>query len=797
MKKSLSLLVAIAMVFSMFATLVSAAETQTAGQKLQDLGIIKGTSNGLDEDKEWLRKDVTVLLARLYQVEDAARNHANTHGFTDVDSKGYNGFISWAKENDYFKGLSTTKFGPNDAITNQQFAQVLLRVLKVDVEYSEAFEKAVELKLISADLNKTDAAVRGDIYESLVTALDYKIDGKKLGTILGLKGYEVADVEVVKASATNSKTVVVEFNQEVKDVVASNFVVTNADGAVQVIESVSTSAETVTIKLADSLSNGKEYTVTATGVVSKDGEQTQKEESAANFTYTATAPVSVEIATKTVGYGDTVKYVVKDAKGNDITPDIAAGNISVASSDQNVIGSDLKAKNLGTAVGYSVVNVTVIIDDEGNTIETGNIAIKVQPTVNEVNGITELTLGDLGKDAVTSIFEKTSGVFDFKVVDKNNGDIAKADLAKVTFKSSNPTVLVVDSSTGVVNAIKTGSSTVTLTVEYNGKTVSKSVVITVKNEAKLSGLDVSATATKLVIGAKDSAGADLTETVKATVKDQYNDAFKAAAGEKVSVTATKSGVVTLNGVALGSTAQEVTINADGVAELTFAIDASVTDAATTVVKVTKGTFSKTIAVSVVKPAALSGYTVEVSATKLDLSGKSNAQDPNALDDKSAVVKVYAKDVNGNKIGEITTGVVVSQANENGGAVNVSGTTITPNEVGTEVVTVSVNGVKVGTYTITVVNTNATLTKVVQVKNAVTFDGVNLAAQLFGTDKNGGAFVGYDQYGEKIAFASGDYVIYSSNQAIIKNDLTAGGSTGSVLLTVVSKDSVYTITVKVN
>jgi len=184
MKKSLSLLVAIAMVFSMFATLVS-ADTESAGEKLLKTGIIKGTNEGLEEGSEWLRQDVTVLIARLLNKVDEAEAHANTHGFEDLDSKFYNGYVSWAKENNFFIGKSATKFGTGESITNQEFATVLLRVFNSlqgvteEVDYSSAFETAVELGLANKDLDPKANAIRGDIYVSLVSALDYKINGKK------------------------------------------------------------------------------------------------------------------------------------------------------------------------------------------------------------------------------------------------------------------------------------------------------------------------------------------------------------------------------------------------------------------------------------------------------------------------------------------------------------------------------------------------------------------------------------------------------------------------------------------
>lgn len=793
MKKSLSLLVAIAMVFSMFATLVSAADEKTAGQKLQDLGVINGTANGLDEDKEWKRQDITILLSRLLQVEEQAKAHANTHGFEDVNTSAYNGFISWAKTNGYFTGKTETVFGINESITNAQFAAVLLRVLKVDVSYEEAFAKAVELKLVAEDAVATDAAVRGDIYVSLLTALDFKIDGKSLGHILGLDGYVVTDVAVSSASATNSKTVVVEFNQEIGEVLANNFVVKSTEtDSVEVISSVSVSENKATLTLFDSLANGKSYTVEVSDVTSKDKTTTQAKAETANFTFNKQAAASIEIPKTIVGKGDVVKYVIKDAKGNDITVDFDLNEVisSVTSSDQSAVevdGVELKATDslVDNKKVYSVVNVVLTIDDE-TKFETGNTVIEVRDSVAVVSGIGKVSFNsDFSKDADTALFKNEEGKQLFVEVLGADGKELN-ETADVTFKSANPTILVVDEA-GQVFPVKTGTATVVVTSKFNDKTVTKSVVITVKADAKIAAIDVDKTSVKLV---NDSG---LTETVKVTLKDQYGDAFKVA-GEEVTIRASRTDVAKVAGgtVAIGTDADSnvvLTTNADGVAELELDIfDQTKTNS--TVITVQNGTFKKTISVSVVNKAALSGYVVDLANTKLDTNEAKPA-------DNSVAVQVYQKDVNGNKIGLVTTGVTVTQENNNGGAVNVNGTTISANEVGTEKVTVEVNGVKVGTYTITVVNTASHLTKVSQVKNAISIEqGDSVATALFGTGDDGkGAFVGYDQDGKKIAITG--YTVYSSNQKVISNSPLATDETGTALLTIVANDNVYTITVKVN
>lgn len=171
--------------------------------------------------------------------------------------------------------------------------------------------------------------------------------------------------------------------------------------------------------------------------------------------------------------------------------------------------------------------------------------------------------------------------------------------------------------------------------------------------------------------------------------------------------------------------------------------------------------------------------------------------------KRATVTVYAKDANGNKIKAIEAGIGSEEftlVDENKDIAVASGNKINPgNKTGSEKVTVLVNGVKVATFTVNVVDTTASLTKVTQVKNAITVaQGSSLEDALFGHDNNGtfvkGAFVAYDQYGAVVNFSSVTPYIYSADTTII--DGTTLKANGNVLLTIVVKDIVYTITVKV-
>ncbi|WDC84983.1 hypothetical protein PL321_05390 [Caloramator sp. mosi_1] len=201
----------------------------------------------------------------------------------------------------------------------------------------------------------------------------------------------------------------------------------------------------------------------------------------------------------------------------------------------------------------------------------------------------------------------------------------------------------------------------------------------------------------------------------------------------------------------------------------------------------------TLDVNVVEAGTFAGYKAVADATKLDLNTNNKDNNP-----RTATITVYKVDNNGNYIG--VEGAVVLEDEQNNNAVNVttSSAIVTANAVGTETVTVKVGTVKVGTITFNVVNTTPVLSTVSQVKNAikVTTGSAVVTNALFGTDKNGGVFVGYDQYGEKIAFSANDYRIYSSNESVVDNSGNAI-SRGKATLSIVINKIVYIVEVLVD
>lgn len=287
MKKSLSLLVAIAMVFSMFATVVSAAPAagESAGEYLKKLGVIQGGDKGdLMEDEALKRQDAAILVARLVlgleEAEDLVKTGEKTHTYTDVRGSYYDGVLSWAEAEGYMEGdVAGKTFGFDREVTIQEFATVIVRALgftvgtteDVDVQYADVVAKAVELGLLAEGTDGKAAAIRGDLYEVIVKGLDTEVKGtgKTLGQILELPGYEVV-APAVAAAAVGAKKVEVKFNQAA-DKEKVEITVKNGAHTVNIKEAAwAADNKSVVLTFAANLAASENYTVAVKGVAEEE-----------------------------------------------------------------------------------------------------------------------------------------------------------------------------------------------------------------------------------------------------------------------------------------------------------------------------------------------------------------------------------------------------------------------------------------------------------------------------------------------------------------------------------------------
>ncbi|GFN32673.1 S-layer homology domain-containing protein [Paenibacillus xylaniclasticus] len=215
MKKSLSLLVAIAMVFSMFASVAFAAEdaqpsTQDKFDTLKEKGIFEGFPDGsAGLDKNMTRAQFAKVLGLINNLTE----NAAASKYKDVPANHWaKGFIGAVTEAQLMNGVGANKFDPNGNVTIEALAKTL--VLSKGLEPVEGatvagtsawaagyVQAALDAGLIPALSNYKVAATRAQLVEATYTYVVGAVDNSVL--------------KITKAAQTGAKKITIEFSKAV------------------------------------------------------------------------------------------------------------------------------------------------------------------------------------------------------------------------------------------------------------------------------------------------------------------------------------------------------------------------------------------------------------------------------------------------------------------------------------------------------------------------------------------------------------------------------------------------------
>ena len=123
---------------------------------LNEEGILLGTENGLELEREVTRAEAVTLIQRTTKAE----RKAYTCSFADVeDSHWAYSYIGWATEAKIVEGVGDNKFEPDRCVTAKELAMMLLNAQGETVEFDKAFEVASEIGLVE----ETDGIAEDDI----------------------------------------------------------------------------------------------------------------------------------------------------------------------------------------------------------------------------------------------------------------------------------------------------------------------------------------------------------------------------------------------------------------------------------------------------------------------------------------------------------------------------------------------------------------------------------------------------------------------------------------------------------
>lgn len=196
MKRILAALLVFIMILSALAPVVFAdSPNQSSGEILAELGVLAGDEDGNLMLNNYLRRqDMVVMISRLYNQEETAKNFRGTNPFKDLtqDRRFYIPYITWARSEGLIQGMEKDEFGFNVDVTVQQYQTVLLRALGYGEEASNwdsVPELARSLGLMkNLNLTPSSRLTRGQMAEMTLNALRESRKGSTqlLGNYLNL-----------------------------------------------------------------------------------------------------------------------------------------------------------------------------------------------------------------------------------------------------------------------------------------------------------------------------------------------------------------------------------------------------------------------------------------------------------------------------------------------------------------------------------------------------------------------------------------------------------------------------------
>lgn len=201
MKKIISLLLVLVMVFSMTAFASAAGNSFTdiynsknedAIEFLYDLGLVEGYSvTKFGPKKNLTRAEACALIVRALIEDDEI--YANTKDiFVDVDDYAwYREWVDTAYRHDIMHGYGNAKFGPEDHVTYAQYATILVNALGYDsLNFEGTWPTNVEELAVKLDLYdnvsrhvSNDEITREDAAQMLYNALWCKMVGMRSVTL--------------------------------------------------------------------------------------------------------------------------------------------------------------------------------------------------------------------------------------------------------------------------------------------------------------------------------------------------------------------------------------------------------------------------------------------------------------------------------------------------------------------------------------------------------------------------------------------------------------------------------------
>ncbi|MEX2415932.1 MAG: S-layer homology domain-containing protein [Paenibacillaceae bacterium] len=381
MRKSLAILLAITLVFSMFGSLAYAADELTAQQKYDALaakGIFVGINGEAALDQPMNRAQfarVVALIKGLDGIGDPDTRAVTVKPFSDIElGLWYTEEIDAVKESKDFEGNPDGTFNPNGDIKVQELAIVVAKVLGLEPVVGAQVEGAADWAAghIQAILNNglpfptnyTEAALRSDL-ASLAFTADAIINP--------------AVATSFTAAATAAKKITVTFNSAVD---TSKVTATLWNGSNQVNAKSTTFADdkkSVVLEFANNLP-AAEYTVKVEGLAADALTVKVKVEAekVAEIEFTSDKAALTRGNTKVITtgykvtnqYGETINGTTLSATAGKGTATPSNGTLTVAAATDFVLGEKVVLSLVHSGGTFATATVEV-----GSVAQVASVAI--------------------------------------------------------------------------------------------------------------------------------------------------------------------------------------------------------------------------------------------------------------------------------------------------------------------------------------------------------------------------------------------------------------------------------------
>lgn len=161
---------------------------ENEARTLEKVGIIKGDKGkNLQLEANLKRKDLPIIISRLYNEEEKAKKSTYKISFNDIKKDDYfYSYVAWAVEKKLIKGISDEEFGANENVTIKEVEVILLRTLGYEEE-AKTWNLIEPLSLslglrdgLNIESGKNPELNRGELSKLIVNALSIECKGSTL-----------------------------------------------------------------------------------------------------------------------------------------------------------------------------------------------------------------------------------------------------------------------------------------------------------------------------------------------------------------------------------------------------------------------------------------------------------------------------------------------------------------------------------------------------------------------------------------------------------------------------------------